>query len=282
MLQSRKFYYTIFVLGALYVLLVQQFFQNEGRFITQAPIYTEETPYAFNTNFQELNIPVNQELTLHGIWFKHENSKGLVLLFPDSDLDLRQLKINNNHYYSQGFDVLVTSYRVDAMGLGKLKHENDLFSDAQHWYNFAKSQFSEDKIVFVGNGFGGSIASQLAGNNPPRALILENPYYSFGDYQAKSRFWWLPYSYFTSFELNTWEYLRRTTSEIIFIQDETKKNQENSLTNFLKTSDKTYWLENNKPLTYSFQADKALFFEEILRPVLNSLESDQQPILKIK
>lgn len=270
MLQSRKFYSIVFILGALYVLLVQQFFQNEGRFITQAPIYTDEIPYDFDTDFQELNLSINQELILHGIWFKHKSSKGLILLFPDSDLDLRLLEINNNHYFTQGFDVLITSYRGDARGLGKLKNENDLFSDAQHWYNFAKSQFPENKIIIVGNGFGGSIASQLAGNNPPRALILENPYYSFGDYQAKSRFWWLPYSYFTSFELNTWEYVRKTTSEIILIQDKAKKDQENCLTNYLKHTDKAYWISNPENKSYSFCPDKALLFEEILKPLLPS------------
>lgn len=270
MLHSRKFYYTLFVLGALYVLLVQQFFQNEGRFLLQAPKYTKEIPYSFKNNFLEINLPINQELILHGIWFKHESPKGLILLFPDSDFDIRQIKINQNHYYNQGFDVLITAYRGTARGIGKLKHEVDLFSDARHWYNFAQSQFSGNEIIFVGNGFGGSIAAQLAGSQQPKTLILENPYFSFGDYQSKSRFWWLPYSYFTSFSLNTWEYVRRTTSEIILIQNETKRGQENCLTNYLKHTDKAYWIANPENKPYSFYPDKTLLFEEILKPLLPS------------
>ena len=62
MLQSRKFYYILFVIGALYVLLVQQFFQNEGRFILQSPSYSTETQYSFSTDFQELNLRVNEEV----------------------------------------------------------------------------------------------------------------------------------------------------------------------------------------------------------------------------
>lgn len=274
MLQSRKFYYTIFVLGALYTLLVQQFFQNEGRFILQSPSYSSETQYSFDTDFQELNLHINKETVIHGVWFKHKNPKGLILLFPNSDLDIRELEIDKNHYYSYGFDVLITAYRSTAVNIGKLKHESDLFSDARHWYNFSKSQFTENEIILVGNGFGGSIAAQLSGSRNPKALILENPYFAFGDYQAKSRFWWLPYSYFTSFKLNTWEFVRRTETEIILIQDETKKNQKNCLTDYLKKTDKAYWLENNEDVSYSFQSDKVLFFDEILRPLLNTTKSE--------
>lgn len=274
MLQSRKFYYTIFVLGALYTLLVQQFFQNEGRFILHSPSYSSETQYSFDTDFQELNLHINKETVIHGVWFKHKNPKGLILLFPNSDIDIRELEIDKNHYYNYGFDVLITAYRSTAVNIGKLKHESDLFSDARHWYNFSKSQFTENEIILVGNGFGGSIAAQLSGSRNPKALILENPYFAFGDYQAKYRFWWLPYSYFTSFKLNTWEFVRRSATEIILIQDETKKNQKNCLTDYLKKTDKAYWLENNEDVSYSFQSDKVLFFDEILRPLLNTTKSE--------
>jgi len=111
MLQSRKLYYSLFVLGALYVLLVQQFFQNEGRFVLQSPSYSTETLYTFDTDYQELNLQVNKEVVLHGIWFKQDKPKGLMLLFPDADFDLRQVEINKNHYFQNGFDILLTTYR---------------------------------------------------------------------------------------------------------------------------------------------------------------------------
>jgi len=282
MLHSRKFYYSLFVVAALYILIVQQFFKNESRFIFQSPTYTSELKYSFNVDFQELNLSINKELVLHGIWFKHKESKALVLFFPDTDIDIRQLKMEENHYYAQGFDVLMVAYRGTAESLGKPNNENDLFSDAQQWYKFAKSQFSENNIILVGSGFGSSVAAQLAGNNMPKALILEKPYFSFGDYQSKHKYWWLPYSYFTSFHLNTWEYVRKTKSEIILIQDETKKDKKGCLTDFLKQSDKVYWLKNSKDVYFSFQADKAIFYNEILHELLYSIESENSTILEIQ
>ncbi len=268
MFRTRKLYYTLFVLGALYVLLVQQFFQNEARFLLQSPSYTNETIYSFNENFQELNLSINKEISLHGIWFKHETPKALILLFPDLDLDMRQIKIAENQYYNLGFDVLINAYRGTAQSIGMLKNEEDLFSDAQHWYNFAKSQFPENVIVIVGQGFGGSIAAELASNNQAKALILEKPYFSVGDYQAKARFWWLPYSYFTSFKLNTWEFIRKTTGEIILIQDETKKGQKDCLTNYLKPSDKVYWPKKSNYIPYSTNPELSKLFNEILKQLI--------------
>jgi esterase/lipase len=264
MFHSRKFYYTIFVIGALYVLLIQQFFQNEARYLLKSPTYTNETTYNFDVDFQELNLSVNKELNLNGIWFNHETKKAIVLLFPDLDLDIRQIEISKNHYYKHGFDVLISAYRGTAKSTGLLKNEDDLFSDAKHWYHFAKSQFPEKEIVIAGQGFGASIAAELAGNNQAKILILKNPAFSFSDYQSKTRFWWLPYSYFTSFSLNTWEYIRKTTSKIILIQDETKKGQKISLTNYIKSSDKSYWLNESDDNHFSFQTENSLFFDMVL------------------
>lgn len=264
MFQSRKFYYILFAVGALYVLLVQQFFKNEGRFIIQYPSYTSETAYHFEEDFQELNLPINKQLNLHGIWFQQGAKKGLVLLFPDADVDIRELKMNENAYYKNGFDVLISNYRGSGRSTGKLTNEKDLFSDAQNWYAFAKSQFSEDKIILVGQGFGGTVAANLAANNKTKALILEYPYYSYSASLSKSKFWWLPYSNFTSFPLNTWKEVRKTTNEIILIQKEEEKGKEKSLFNFLKVNDKAFWLENSAAIPYSNQAENAIMFKEIL------------------
>ncbi|MCD6092205.1 MAG: alpha/beta hydrolase [Bacteroidales bacterium] len=282
MFKSRKFYYILFAVGAIYVLLVQQFFKNEGRFIIQSPSYTSETPYNFDEDFQELNLPINKNLNLHGLWFQHKTKKALVLLFPDADIDIRELKMSENTYYKNGFDVLITGYRGSALSVGELTNENDLFSDAQHWYRFAHSQFNENKLVIVGQGFGGSIASQLAVNHPARALILENPSFSYGDDQAKKRFWWLPYSYFTSFPLNTWKEIRKTSNEIILIQDDSKRGQKEGLTDYLKSSDKVYWLKNGNKTNYSFQEKNEMVFNEIAKDLLSSAKPNKNPILKIK
>lgn len=272
MLKSRKFYYFIFVFGALYALLIQQFFKNEYRFVLHTPIFNNEIPYKFNVDFQELNLPINENVSLHGIWFKHENSTAIILLFPDSDGDLRDFKIEESYYYNSGFDVLITSYRSTAKSKGKLENEGDLFSDAQHWYNFSKSQFPENHIVIAGQGFGASVAAQLAGNNQTKALILDAPSYAYGAYYAKSRFWFLPYNYFTSFPLKTWEDVRKTQSEIILIHDEETTKDADRLSKYLKDGDITIEMEPSKAVS----SDLKLKLKNLLISISSSsISSDQ-------
>jgi esterase/lipase len=281
MLHSRRFYYVLFVIGALYALLVQQFFKHEGRLIIQSKSYPKETVYSFKQVFQELNLTINQDINLNGIWFKNENTKGLFLIFPDSKENLKSINISLNNYFNNGFDVLITAYRGSAKSEGTLKSETDLYYDAQNWYNFAISQFRENNIVIVGQGFGGSIAASLASNNNPKALILESPYFANGETFSKTHFFWLPYNYFTAFPLKTWESVRKTTCEIVLIQTENRKIQKNYLSNFLKSSDKIIDLKDQHNKPYSGFPENAVFFNKIINQLFQPAQSDSL-ILKIK
>jgi len=162
--------------------------------------------------------------------------------------------------------VLYIAYRGSGKSRGDLSSETDLFSDAQHWYSFSKAQFEEENILIVGQGFGGSIAAQLAASTNSNILILEHPYFSYGEYQAQSRFWWLPYNYFTSFQLKTWKEIRKTRCSII-LMDEKQNVKENRLVSYLKKSDLSYWVNSENSLPYSSQPENDGLFKKILTPL---------------
>ncbi len=281
MFKSRKFYYFLFVFGAVYVLLIQLFFKNEGRFIIQAPSYSNEIPYSFKSNFQELNIPINQNVSLHGIWFKHETPKAIILFFPDSDQDLRELNMDQSPFYTSGFDVLIMAYRGSAQSTSEAESEADFFSDAQNWYNFAKSQFPENKIILAGQGFGATIAAQLAGTEPTQTLILIAPRFAYGEYNAKSRFWFLPYNYFTAFPLKTWEYARKTKSNIIVVQTEETKQDIENLIPYLKLGYGFFIMDHSETLPPAFKARLEKILEKMSLPEASE-QIDSPQILKIK
>jgi pimeloyl-ACP methyl ester carboxylesterase len=269
MLQSRKLFSILFAVGALYLLLLQQFFKHEGHFLIQSPQIEASQTYSFKTNFQELNLPINKEVNLNGIWFKQPGAKSLILLFPDSDEDISRFQIESSAYFQNGFDVLIPAYRGAAKSTGKLTSENDLFLDAQNWYHFANSQFKKQNISVAGQGFGCSIAAHLAASQELKAVILENPTYSYGDYLARKRFWCFAYDYFTKFPLETWKDIRRSRNKIFLLQDEAKKGDDNSLIKFLKNSDRIFWLKQSDKINYSFDPANKNIFQGILSP-LNS------------
>jgi len=264
MWNSRKLIFALFVLGALYALIVQQFFKNESRFIIQTKAIEKEFVYSFNVEFQELNLPINQSLSLHGIWFKHEKSKGIVLLFPDSDIDFKKIDISKSHYFKSGFDVLIPAYRSSAKSQGKLESEEDLYSDALNWLNFAKSQFNEQEIIIVGQGLGTAVAAHLAGNNHPYLLVLESPYIVYSEQLSNRKFWFLPYNYFTKFPLKIAENVRKSRTKVILIHAESEKEKKIQWSNNLKQIDVELWIRDSKKISFSHNPENETIFNLLL------------------
>lgn len=263
MFHSRKFFYILFVVGALYALLVQQFFKNEARFIIQSKSYPANESYSFSQEFQELNLPINETLNLHGLWFKKADSASVVLFFPDQETDLRKIEIEKNKYYESGFGIVIAAYRGSAKSTEKVTDEADLYSDAQHWYNFVKSQFPETKIIVAGEGFGASMASSVAAENHSKALILERPAFAYGDYLSKSRFWWLPFNTFTSFPLKTWENVRKASCEIVLIIDTKKNKNALELSRYLKPTDLLFELSPGNEWSSATQQKFEIYLNSI-------------------
>ena len=64
----------------------------------------------------------------------------------------------------------------------------DRYSDAQHFYDFAKENYGENKIIVYGRSLGGAFATKIAGENKPKMVILEATFYNLQDILNR----WLP------------------------------------------------------------------------------------------
>jgi hypothetical protein len=273
MITSRNLIFTLFVLGVLYVLVVQQFFKHETRFLFQTEKYTEKLESIKDGNFHELELPINQDVNLYGQWYKQEKTKGLVLLFPDADFNFRS-NIQDSYYFLNGFDILIPAYRSTFKSRGKPETEEDLYSDGLHWYNFVRSQFPEEQIIIVGQGFGASIAGFVAGNKPAALLLLESPYLAFGEYIAKKKFWWLPYNYFTRFPLKTWENIRKVRFKMAIIIENSSNDGSEIWFNYLKSNDIIKNATNKKGIPFSQNRENDLVFDFVFKSINPETASD--------
>ena len=84
------------------------------------------------------------------------------------------------NFVNLNYDVLVLDYRKFGKSTGNWSEEN-FINDAQYVYNELKKNYKENEIVIYGRSIGTGIATQLAANNQPKALILETPYYNIED-----------------------------------------------------------------------------------------------------
>ena len=95
-------------------------------------------------------------------------------------------------YQAQGFGVFLTDYRGYGGVAGK-PTEQGLYKDARaHLKALIKlTQLKSEDLIYYGESLGTGVATQMATELPPKAIIYESAYSSTSDV-AKSRYWMFP------------------------------------------------------------------------------------------
>jgi fermentation-respiration switch protein FrsA (DUF1100 family) len=109
-----------------------------------------------------------------------ETAPGLVLVFHgNADLAIRWLDWANEIESRTGLAVMLPEYR-GYMGTGGSPTYDGVTRDAEAAFDFAHRNFRipPDRFAFLGHSLGSAVASGLAMNHPPRALLLEAPFTS--------------------------------------------------------------------------------------------------------
>ena len=167
------------LLISLYIIAMSFFYFNQENFYFNPKTLTTDFQYNFDSKFEEINIPVDQNNTLNTLLFTSEDSKGVILYLHGNAGALHDWGLRSNLYTDNNYDVLFVDYRGFGKNKNEIKNEKMLHSDMQQVYNFLKSKYEESNIVVLGFSIGSGLATNIAANNNPKMLILEAPYYSF-------------------------------------------------------------------------------------------------------
>ncbi|TYA53102.1 alpha/beta hydrolase [Formosa maritima] len=174
----RRIARIIATLFALYLLsLVFVYFKQE-RFFFNPKILAKDYQFEFKETFEELNIPVANNINLNAVLFKAENSKGVILYLHGNAGAIHDWGKRAPLYLENNYDILFVDYRGYGKSDSEYCNPEDLFSDMQKVYNFTKTRYKESEIVVLGFSLGSGLASYLASKNNPKMLILNAPYYS--------------------------------------------------------------------------------------------------------
>jgi len=208
----------------IYVAAASYIFQNEAKFFYKHKELAHDYQYALSKDYQELNIPINDDINLHALWIKQHDAKGLVLYFAGGDYLSGELSKSQEFYFHLGYQLLIPEYRGNGKSTGKYETEDDIFSDANQWMKMAGSIADSLPVVLVGREFGSGIAAEAYQDNQSELLIMEEPYRAWNDVMLRKYFWWLPHTYFTHFEIPTWKYIRASTHPVVIIHPTEAKN----------------------------------------------------------
>lgn len=143
--------------------------------------YPTNHVYNFTPSFKEYSFKVDKKVHLNGVLFEADSSKGLVFYLHgnggsiDSWGQIADIYLKNKH------DFFILDYRGYGKSQGRIRSDEQIYSDIKIVYDSLKTKYTENKIVIIGYSIGTGPATQLASTNQPKSLILKAPYYSLTD-----------------------------------------------------------------------------------------------------
>jgi len=169
----------ILSISLLYVIAMIFLYFNQEKFYFHPKTLATNYQYNFDTEFEEINIPVDKKNTINSLLFKSKNSKGVILYLHGNAGALHDWGMRAPLYTNNNYDILFVDYRGFGKNKNQLENEEMLHNDMQLAYDFLKTKYKENEIIVLGFSIGSGLAAKIAAYNNPKALILEAPYYSF-------------------------------------------------------------------------------------------------------
>lgn len=164
------------VLGSLYLLLLLSLFFWQERFIFQPKPLDSGYVYDFDAHFEEVWIPVEETVSLNGLFFPAAGPrKGSILYLHGNRGNLSRWGQVYDTFLPHGYDVLVFDYRGYGKSNGK-PTEAGLYADADAAMQWLLQRCPAGEIVIYGRSLGSGIAAYLASRYAARLLVLETPY----------------------------------------------------------------------------------------------------------
>ncbi|MBU8881716.1 lysophospholipase [Kaistella sp. DKR-2] len=150
-------------------------------------VLPEEHQFDFEGDFEEYLWDTPFDGKINALHFKINNPKGVILYFHGNSDNLHRWGSIAAEFTQYGYNVLVMDYRGYGKSSG-VRNEDYLYSDAQFFYDFAKKNYGEEKIVVYGRSLGGAFAVKVAADYMPKMVILEATFYNLQDIANR----WLP------------------------------------------------------------------------------------------
>lgn len=218
---------TLYVSFGLYIMVLALLYFNQEKLmfipekLDKSFVFKFKEPY--NASFEEVIIKSTDGISLNGLLFKAENSKGLIFYLHGNGGSLRGWGNKGKFYTNLGYDAFILDYRGYGKSEGQIyNNEEQLYQDNQAVYDELLKQYNEDEIIVLGNSLGTGLATKLASQNNPRLLILLAPYYNFTDV-VQSKYPFVP-KFLIKYKFTTNEYLKEVKMPVVIFHGNKDKN----------------------------------------------------------
>lgn len=144
------------------------------------------TPAAGGLDYEEVWLETSDGVTLHGWFIPAASPRGVLLFFHGNAGNISHRLDSIDTFHRLGLSTFIIDYRGYGRSQGR-PTEQGTYQDAEAaWrYLVEERQISPADIIIFGRSLGGGVASWLAQQYSPGALILESTFTSVTDMAAR-------------------------------------------------------------------------------------------------
>lgn len=209
------FFWIILIIVIIYLGVCLFYYLFQSRLIFVRYDIKGKYRLKLESEHEEIMLKSEEGETLHGLWMKRENSKGLILYFHGNTGSLKRWGKIASKLTEFGYDVLAPDYRGYGKSTGRPSEEN-LIADAEVFYRFALEKYKEEDIVIYGRSLGSGVAVQLAATKNAKLVVLETPFASLLDV-VSSLLPFIPFKLLLKHPFLSIDYIDKIKSPIIIL-----------------------------------------------------------------
>lgn len=205
----------IFIL-AVYPLVVAAANLTQDYVIFQSRGACSQPPHDLDIEVVELRTPDGERL--QAWWLHTPLAKRTVLYFQENGTNISYRTSRLRTLAKIGVDALLIDYRGYGNSTGRVRSEQDIYTDGWTAWNFltVENHIDPQTIIIWGRSLGGGVAAELAQGRPIAALVLESTFYSL-DELAKHQYWFLPTGFLLKFHFANGIKLSNITAPVVII-----------------------------------------------------------------
>ena len=207
----------IVAVAGVYLLACAVIYFSQTRLIYYPSRTIAGTPRDIGLQFEEVFLTADDGVRIHGWFIPAEPSRAALLFCHGNGGNISHRLESILQFHGLGLSVFIFDYHGYGQSDGG-PGENQTYLDASAaWDYLTKTRgLSGDSIVIFGRSLGGAIAAWLAGQNRPKAVIIESSFTSIPDVAA-SYYRLFPVRLLSRYSYNTKEYVARISVPILVI-----------------------------------------------------------------
>ncbi len=206
---------TIQLVLILLIIFCGLFYGFQEKLIFAPEKLDKDYQFSFNQSFEELSIKTTDGISLNGLLFKADNSKGLLFYLHGNAGSLSSWGNVAEVYTDLNYDVFILDYRGYGKSEGSISSQKQFYQDIQTAYDELKKEYSEENTIILGYSIGSGPAAHLASTNNPKLLILQAPYFSLTD--LTKRLYPIAPTFLLKYQFATNEYMKDCKMPIVIL-----------------------------------------------------------------